>query len=197
MEVLLVLAHPDGASLCGQLAETISRRLHRGGHRVDRIDLYAEGFDPVMSSAERVAYETDAPLLAEETRRHAELVRAASGLVFVYPTVAAGLPAILKGWLDRVLVTGVAFVLDPRTNTVRPALHDIRRLGVVTTNPMRRTTAMAVNDAGRRTLLRTLRLVCHPRARRTQHVLYRSERRSTAECNVFVSEVDEAYGRWR
>jgi hypothetical protein len=54
-------------------------------------------------------------------------------LVFVYPTWWSGLPAILKGWLERVLVPGVGFVLDERTNKVRPGLGQVRHLVGIST----------------------------------------------------------------
>ena len=63
---------------------------------------------------------------------------ATAALVFVYPTVTGGLPATLKGWLERVLVTGVAFELDAKTNKIKPAMRQVRRIGVVTTTPSTR-----------------------------------------------------------
>ncbi len=59
-----------------------------------------------------------APICSEQVRRYAELVTNAEALIFVYPTWWWGLPAMLKGWLERVLVPGVAFVIDPRNHKV-------------------------------------------------------------------------------
>ena len=74
-----------------------------------------------MSLAERRAYHSDQPLVDPVTVAHADLVRRAEVLVFVYPTWWSGPPAILKGWLKRVLVPGVAFRFDG-AGKVRPAL---------------------------------------------------------------------------
>jgi NAD(P)H dehydrogenase (quinone) len=78
-----------------------SRTLEQNGHEVDLLDLYAEGFDPVMPADERRHY--------NEMKRgdhpfpdHAERLGGGRRLLFVYPTWWYGLPAMLKGWLDRV-----------------------------------------------------------------------------------------------
>ena len=144
MEVLVLLVHPDPTSLCHSIASDVQQVLAGRGHNVTTIDLYADEFEPVMTEPDRVAYETDHPIVDPAIQRHADLVRSSQGLVFIYPTVVGGLPAMLKGWLDRVLVTGVAFELDERTNKVKPAMKHVRRLGAVTTSPARRSRSLAV-----------------------------------------------------
>jgi len=192
----MVLAHPDPTSLCAELAEDVRSQLSRRGHTVHLIDLDREGFDPVMTADERVAYESEEPILDPVVRRHAELVKRTDAVVFVYPTVTGGLPALLKGWFERVMVTGVAFELDAKTNKIKPALRNIRRIGVITTSHAGRMTTAVVNDAGRRTLHRTLRLIAHPLAKRTFLALYRSDKRSEPETNIFKDRVHRAMTGW-
>lgn len=163
MRVLVVHAHPNPDSFSHALRAAAVNGLLTAGHSVDLLDLYAEGFTAAMSEAERRAYESDNPVQAAEVRRCVELVKAADALVFVYPTWWWGLPAILKGWLDRVLVPGVAFTLGD--GPPRPALTNVRRLVGVTTYGSSRTYMRLFTDGGRRTIARTLRLVCHPRTR--------------------------------
>jgi len=196
VEVLVLLVHPDPKSMCSSIASEVGQALTGRGHNVTLIDLYADGFDPVMTEADRVAYETDQPIVDPVVQRHADLVRSSQGLVFVYPTVAGGLPAMLKGWLDRVLVTGVAFELDERTNKIKPAMKHIRRLGAVTTSPTRRIQTLIAPDAGRRTLTRTLRLIVRPTARRSWMALYRADRRSEPEQNIFSEHVRKTFRSW-
>lgn len=196
VDVLVVFAHPDAGSLCGELVGDVTATLSNRGHDVEVLDLYAENFDPVMSRADRIAYETEQPIVDEVVERHAELVRSCQGFVFIYPTIAAGLPAILKGWLDRVLVRGVAFELDPRTSKVKPAMRHVRRIGVVTTSSERRSRTFLINDAGRRTLLRTVRLLVHPRARSSWLALRRADRRSEPEINMFRDRVRKEFSSW-
>ena len=80
------------------------------GHEVDDCDLYAENFQPVLTAGERRAYHSPTPDTASVVRE-IERLRRAEGLVFVFPTWWFGMPAILKGYIDRVWIPGVAFEL--------------------------------------------------------------------------------------
>jgi putative NADPH-quinone reductase len=85
-------------------------------------------------------------------------------LIFVYPTWWYGLPAMLKGWLDRVLVPGLAFLMpQAEGETIRPGLTHITRLGVFTTCGASWWLTRLVGAPGRRTLLRGVGLLCAPR----------------------------------
>jgi putative NADPH-quinone reductase len=172
------------------MARSALAGLRRAGHDAVHLDLCAEGFQPVMSAAEHRVYETDSPILDPAVQRHADLVAGADALVFVYPTWWAGLPAVLKGWLDRVLVTGVAFRLDERTRRVVPAMTHVRRLVGITTYGSPRWYVHAVGDAGRRTLARSLRMVCRRRARPVWLALYRMDSATEAARAAFLARVE-------
>jgi putative NADPH-quinone reductase len=118
-----------------------------------------------MSAAERAAYETDHPALDPIVAEHGRLLADAGAIVVVHPTVANGLSAPVKGWLDRVLLPGVAFALDERTNRMRPALGHIRLLGGVTLDDRGPVERALFHDNGRRIVSRALRLVCGARTR--------------------------------
>ena len=105
MKILVLLGHPQPGSFNHSLAETVVATLERGGHDVVFHDLHAEGFDPVMTAAEITA---DAPL-GPEIARHCEELAAAEGIVVVHPNWWGQPPAILKGWIDRVVRPGVAY----------------------------------------------------------------------------------------
>ncbi|MEO1238407.1 MAG: NAD(P)H-dependent oxidoreductase, partial [Pseudomonadota bacterium] len=88
-------------------------------------------------------------------------------LIFIYPTWWYGLPAMLKGWLDRVMVPGVAFVMPKgEHDTIRPGLQHITRLGVFTTCGASFWLTRFIGAPGRRTLLRGVGLLCAPRCRK-------------------------------
>ena len=91
-------------------------------------------------------------------------------LIFVYPTWWSGLPAMLKGWLERVMVPGVAFGFDPDSERVTPRLGHVRRIVGISTYGSPRAYVAAVNDNGRRTLTRALRLCCGRRRRLAKQV---------------------------
>ena len=112
MNVLVLLAHPNADSFNHVVATRALESLAEAGHNAQLLDLYALGSKAAMSPEERAAYHTDRPILDPMIEAHVELLRGAEALVFIYPTWWSSLPAILKGWLERVMVPGVAFVFD-------------------------------------------------------------------------------------
>jgi len=194
VNVLVVHAHPKPTSFNGVLYETVVDTLTRRGHAVDALDLYAEGFVPAMTTEERRAYHTDEPILSEQVRRHAELVSRAELLVFVYPTWWSGLPAMLKGWLERVLVPGVAFHFDKR-GRVRPGLLRVRRIVGVTTYGSKRPYQWILADAGRRTLTRALRGNCRRTVRTTWLGEHDMDHMTVARGAAFIARVETRLGR--
>ncbi len=108
MQVLIVLAHPRPGSYNHAAAHRVAAALTRLGHRPLLHDLYAEGFDPVLTDGEiRRHFSFD-----ERVLRHGAELAAAGGLVVVHPDWWGGPPALLKGWVDRVLASGVAYELE-------------------------------------------------------------------------------------
>jgi putative NADPH-quinone reductase len=133
MNIVVVLGHPSADSYCAAIFERIILALEsQSTHNVTAIRLAEEKFATAMSTAERVAYETSTPLINDETKRHAEVLLQAEALIFVYPTWWSGLPAQLKGWLERVFVLGVAFRFN-KNSKIRPNLHNIRHIIGVST----------------------------------------------------------------
>lgn len=134
MQILWVLAHPDPGSLNGRLRDAVLPRLRARGHHVVESDLYRMGFDPVLTAADLTGSppEPGTPTstwqaighregrLAEEIRIEQAKLSAADLVVLQFPLWWYGVPAILKGWFDRVLVNGFAFgVRDEATGRVR------------------------------------------------------------------------------
>ena len=85
MNVVVVLGHPSANSYCAAIFQAVSEALKKQ-HQVSAIRLADENFVTAMSSAERRAYETEQPLISDETKRYAELLQNAEALIFVYPT---------------------------------------------------------------------------------------------------------------
>jgi putative NADPH-quinone reductase len=110
MKVLLILGHQHPGSFCHAIAETALQELRAAGHEVVYHDLYAEGFDPMLPHAE-IAPGSELP--ATIARHCGEVVEAEAYLV-VHPNWWAMPPAVLKGWLDRVLRQGVAYEFGPQ-----------------------------------------------------------------------------------
>ncbi len=136
--VVVLLAHPRPGSFNHALAGRVVAALERAGVPVRFHDLYAEGFDPVLTAEEAYTSGTRAEeFLAAEpdplVRRHREALREAGGLVAIHPNWWGKPPAILSGWLDRILVPGVAYRLDDAGGAPE-SLLSLRRLLVVNTS---------------------------------------------------------------
>ncbi len=182
MRVLVIDGFEDGDPVVDAAIGTLRAR----GHEVDVLALARPPFPLAMSEAEHRAYPDEGEnLLAPETREAAALVRSADALLFCCPTVAHSLPARVKGFLDRVFVTGVAFTFDD--DRFVPKLRHIRRIGLVTRHPHGRVGRARARDGARRTILRTIRLHCAWTCRRT-HVVLRPD--------DDVDSVSDALRRW-
>jgi NAD(P)H dehydrogenase (quinone) len=105
MKVLVIVAHPNKASFNHAIALTCSKTLSDNGHAVMAHDLYDEQFDPILPFGE---FPKEAALPAI-IQRHGEEVAEADGIVIVHPNWWGQPPAILKGWVDRVIRPGVAY----------------------------------------------------------------------------------------
>ncbi|MBV6701630.1 NAD(P)H oxidoreductase [Kitasatospora aureofaciens] len=106
---LLVLAHPRGDSLTAQIAHRTRERLAAAGYTVDLLDLYAEDFDPRTGPEDEPDWTDREKQYSPEVRAHMDRIDAADTLVVVFPVWWFGLPAILKGWIDRVWNYGFAY----------------------------------------------------------------------------------------
>lgn len=190
MRALVLVAHPAPESLTHAAATRAVAGLERAGHAVDVVDLCAEGYRAAMSLEERLAYETDDPIRDPIVAAHVAQLRAAQILVFVYPTWWSGLPAVLRGWLERTMVPGVGFHLDARTNKVRPGLGHVRRIVGVTTWDSPRRDVWLVNDNGRRVLTRALRMSCGWRTRTRWIAEYDMHRADAARRATFLARVE-------
>nr|WP_321514349.1 NAD(P)H-dependent oxidoreductase [uncultured Pseudodesulfovibrio sp.] len=105
MHVLIVLAHPSETSFNHAIAHQTAKTLLDNGHTVTLRDLYKEGFDPLLPHEE---IPRDADLTAKIST-YCDETKEAEGIIIVHPNWWGMPPAILKGWVDRVLRPGLAY----------------------------------------------------------------------------------------
>ncbi|GGN51625.1 putative NADPH-quinone reductase [Actinoplanes campanulatus] len=110
---LLVVAHPRPDSLTTATAARARDTLAAGGWTVDLLDLYREGFDPSLRPDDEPDWGDAAKEYSAEVRAHMARITAADLIVVVFPVWWWGLPAIAKGWVDRVWNRGFAY--EPST----------------------------------------------------------------------------------
>jgi len=105
MKISLILAHPDSASFNHAIAREAAACLERNGHEVLFHDLYLERFDPLLP-AQEIPEHGD---LSDMVDRHCQEIIIADGIIIVHPNWWGQPPAIMKGWIDRVLRPGTAY----------------------------------------------------------------------------------------
>ena len=132
MRVLVIYCHPVAESFAAAAHQTVLQSLADAGHEVTDVDLYAENFDPVMSRQERLDYLNTARN-ERLVKRYDDQLVSAEAIVLVYPAWWYGMPAMLKGYFDRVWLPGVAFDVTPEGKVNTERLQRIRRILVVTT----------------------------------------------------------------
>src|SRR6266851_789275 len=193
MRVLVLYAHPLATSFAAALHQRVVAALRSGGHDVDDCDLYALGFDPVLSAAERASYNTPSPdlsLVAEHVAR----LRAADSVVLCFPTWWYGMPAILKGYFDRVWAQGVAFQLPEGSGAILPRLSNIRKFWVVTTyGAPWWLIGLVLRDPVRAVILGGLARLCGKRVETRFLALYNIDAASPAKCAGFLARVERAF----
>lgn len=111
MHILIVMAHPAGPPLTRSVASAILDAGTALGHTFELTDLVAEGFDPVFGPADHAAFNKVGPT-PPDVRREQQRIERADHLVLVHPVYWWSMPAVLKGWIDRVFVSGWAFEED-------------------------------------------------------------------------------------
>ena len=193
MNALVVYCHPVEGSFCSAMRDAAFSGLRAAGHTVDLIDLAAEHFNPVMSTSEWNTYRQangDVPVGLE---RDVVLVKSAEIIVFVYPTWWGGLPAQLKGWLERVMLPGTAFVFN-ENNKVRPGLRNIRRIHIASTFGSPWLYVRLVNDNGRRILARAFRMNTSLRTKVSTSSLYAMDTATDESRKSFLLSLEKKMG---
>jgi len=195
MRLLFVHAHPVHESLSTALCTAAVESARARGHEVRLIDLHAEGFNPVMSTEERRGYTEDIPIPAD-LRHHIAALQWAEGLVLIYPTWWYAQPAILKGWIDRVWRPGIAFSLHDEGQRLRPALTNIRLIGVITSfgSPWWFWTFL-MGAPGRKIILRGLRFCTNKRTQTFWLGLHAIDDQTEAVCKRFIDRVRDRIAR--
>jgi putative NADPH-quinone reductase len=188
MRVLYIYCHPLPESFHAAIKGKALAALRAAGHEVDLLDLYAEKFDPVLSEEARRHYH-------DTTRNRVGLedyiarLNAAEALVVQFPTWCFSMPAMLKGFLDRMIMPGVAFDIDDPAQ-VKPMLGNIRRIIGIVTYGRPRHMALWMGDPPRKIVRRYLRWFTGGKARTDYHALYHLNVASEAQRIAFMAKIE-------
>ena len=188
MKAYVVYCHPDPESFSAAICARAVDALNAAGHQVRVSDLYAEGFDPTLSLHEKLTHL--APEHQSDIAAYCDNLRWCESLVFVYPTWWSGQPAMLTGWLDRVLVRGVAWDVTTGGTSITSLLTNVRRVVVITTHGSGKLLNVVEGEGGRRVICRAVRVLCHRFARTKWLAMYNVDRSSDEERRAFLDRVE-------
>lgn len=193
MKVHVVFAHPVEDSFNAAVFRTVVETLAARGHAVDACDLYAENFPAIMSREDRTLYH-------DPSRNRAlagpwmERLLAAEALVLVFPAWIYGPPAILKGWLEKVLAPGVGF--DLVDGGFVGTLTNLKRVEGFVTYGGSRFRAWLAGDPPRKLFTRTLRAYVGPGARIRHLGKYSMDLSTDADRRAHLDKVRRALAAW-
>jgi len=196
MRCLVVIAHPLQGSLCHSLAAKAVETLGAGGHEVLTEDLYRNNFSATLTVAERSSYYNqnyDSTAVQPEVDR----LLAADAIVLCFPTWWFSFPAILKGWFDRVWGPCVAYDHASDLGPIKPRLHKLRKVLVVTTLGAPWWVDWLVMRQPVKRVLKTAILgTCAPNCELEMLSLYRSELLDDAQVRQFSNKMEKTLSRW-
>lgn len=186
--VLMIYCHPLDDSFTGAVRDQFVEGLQGTPHQLRVTDLYADNFEPRLSLDEHVHHLAD-PATKPGIARYAADLAWCDTLVLIYPTWWGSQPAMLKGWIDRVWVSGVAFELPQGAAHLRPLLTNITRVVVITTHGSSKLINALQGEPGKRVATRSLRAMCARRCRTTWLAMYRIDVRPIAARQRFLARV--------
>ena len=189
MRVLYIYCHPLPESFHGALRERALAGLKEAGHEVDLLDLYEEGFNPVLTAEERRRYH-DTGVNQQGLEDHVRRLHQAEALVLQFPVWIFGFPALLKGYFDRVFKPGVAFDISDPEN-VKPMLGHLKRIAGITTYGRPRWLAFMVGDPPRKMVKRIMAGYTERRAKVDYLALYHMNVASEGQRAAFMDRVHQ------
>ncbi|HEY0520048.1 MAG TPA: NAD(P)H-dependent oxidoreductase [Ilumatobacteraceae bacterium] len=194
MKVYVVYCHPDPESFTSAVFQRTLTTLTACGHDVRTSDLYADEFEPTLSLQEWLDHRAPISPPADIASYCANLTWC-EALVFVYPTWWSGQPAMLNGWLDRVLVRGVAWDVTERATRVTGRLTNVRRIVAITTHGSSKVLNTVQGESGKRVIARAVRVLCYQFARSTWLAMYNMDRSTVEQRTAFLDRVERRIRR--
>ena len=190
----VIHCHPLPESYNYALFRAIVTALEQRGHEVVATDLYRESFDPVMTQGERRSY-YQVPYTGAAVSAYIDLLRRIDGIIFCFPHWWFSMPAVLKGYVDRVWGPGIAFDHHIAGGRIKPLLTHIKTFGIVTSYGSPWWATRMAGDPGRKVLMRALKPMCGRRVRSFYLAHYDMDRSSTASREAFLERVSRTISK--
>ncbi|RLE19594.1 MAG: flavodoxin family protein [Actinobacteria bacterium] len=182
---LVIYCHPLTGSFTEASNERVLAGLRAAGAEVRLTDLYADGFEPGYT-----AHDHTEPAVDPVVLRYLENLSWCDTLILVYPTWWAGPPSMLTGWIDRVWAREAARRHDGGNENAVPQHRNVRRLVAVTSHGSSKMINLVEGEAGRNTLVRSMRARCHSGADAIWIALYAIDSSTLAQREKFLRKVE-------
>ena len=133
MKVVIVFNHPYDGSYCNALLQGVIRGLTKAGHQIDLIHLDKDNFNPVMTASDLKGFREKKPTDAKVIE-YSNRIKVAEHLVFIFPIWWELMPAMTKGFIDKVIFPGVAYDYTNLGNTrMKPLWNKLKGVTMITT----------------------------------------------------------------
>ncbi|MBB3840041.1 putative NADPH-quinone reductase [Runella defluvii] len=133
MKVVIVFNHPYDGSFCNAILQAALKGLQRASHEIDLIHLDKDNFNPIMTSADLKAFRDKKPV-DPKVIEYKERLEKADHLVFIFPIWWELMPALMKGFVDKVIFPGVMYDYTNAGNTLmQPLMPNIKSVTMITT----------------------------------------------------------------
>lgn len=156
MRTAIVFNHPYEGSYCNAILNAVTKGLQKANHEIDLMHLDNDGFNPVMSKADLKAFIVHKPIDPQVTDYNNRLEKA-NHLIFIFPIWWDLMPAMTKGFIDRVLCPGIVYDHHPRGFGLVPLLKNLKSVTIITTmNKPKIMYSLLIGNLIRKAMLRSV-----------------------------------------
>jgi len=133
MKVVIIFNHPYDGSFCNAILQSITKGLTKSNHRIDLIHLDKDNFNPVMTAGDLKAFRDKKPI-DPKVVEYSDKIKNADHLIFIFPIWWELMPAMTKGFVDKVIFPGVAYDYKNTSNTLmKPLWANLKGVTMITT----------------------------------------------------------------
>lgn len=133
MKVVIVFNHPYNGSFCNAILQSVTNGLTKGKHLIDVIHLDKDNFNPVMTAADLKGFRDKKPI-DPKVVDYSSRIKNADHLVFIFPIWWELMPAMTKGFVDKVIFPGIAYDYTNVNNTrMKPLWNKLKGVTMITT----------------------------------------------------------------
>lgn len=133
MKVVIVFNHPYEGSFCNAILQSVTNGLTKSNHQVDLIHLDKDNFNPVMTAADLKGFRDKKPV-DPKVIQYNNTIKEADHLIFIFPIWWELMPAMTKGFIDKVIFPGIAYDYTNTSNTrMKPLWNNLKSNTIITT----------------------------------------------------------------